>query len=143
VYFGLRAVAVEPTGQKSFGDRILLDSLRVITPGTIHQPANGATVLGREAVVEVRTGSDPGQTLRQLWFEDAGSGWTALLDTCLPRSECEKPFFGTVTVQDTIILSAAPTPIPTLFCVLATESGTTQGRGLKQSLGCSKFERVE
>ncbi len=143
LYFGMRAVEVDPTGQKKYSMKIRLDSLRLMGTGAIHRPLNGDTVLGREIPIEVRTGSDPGQTLRQIWFEKRSSGWVQIVDTCLPRSECEKPVFGTITLLDTIVLSGSPTPISTLFCVMATEANISQSHGLKQSLGCSRFERME
>ncbi len=141
VYFALRAVQVDPTGEKNYSDTLELDSLLITAPPGIYQPANGDTLTGRTAPVSVLIGSDPGATLRQAWYEDEDTGWAMALDTCLPRSDCLTPLFGTNLVTDTIELAPAPAGgIHELFCVLTTEVISTS-RGLRQSLGCSRFTR--
>lgn len=144
LFFAVRAVFVEPTGQKQYGDTLPVDSLAVNGPATIQHPARGDTVAGRQFTPDVLVTSTTGVTLRQSYFEDRGAGWIAVIDTCLPRDDCSTPIIGTAVVKDTLVLSdAAPgASYPALFCVQGTENFEGRRTGLTQSLGCSSFRRA-
>jgi hypothetical protein len=143
-WFGVRAVLVEPTGQKIFGDSISTGSLGVTASVNILNPAPGSRVEGRILAVEVQTGSDEGIVLRQILHERVSNAWVSRQDTCLPRNACGRPVFGSSIQRDETVMQglASGDTVETLFCVLGSESFEDGLAGRKQSLGCTRFFRI-
>lgn len=144
LYFGVRAVLVEPTGQKLYSKAIPVDSL-IVTPSLeILSPGSLSNHGERTLAVEVRTSGDEGIVLRQSLFERAPGGWARLLDTCLPMSACGTPIFGTSVQRDALVLQTVPAgdTLQSLYCVLGDESFEDLTTGRKQSLTCTRFFRI-
>ncbi len=144
VYFAVRAVWVEPTGQKLVSDTLKPDSITITPSLSINKPASGSFIGGRVLNMEVQTSSDPGVMLRMAYYEKDGAKWMAKQDTCLPLDRCGQPIFGPSLQRDSLILEqhGATDTIPALFCVEGTESFQEQRTGLAQSISCSRFFRV-
>jgi hypothetical protein len=144
LYFAVRAVWVEPTGDKLIGDTLKIDSLRILPSLTILQPASGSRKSGRTLSMEVQTASDNGVMIRMSYFEKSGSAWPLKQDTCLPTDRCGFPIFGNSVQTDSLTLEqrAASDTVQALFCVVGTESFQDQTTGLSQSIGCTRFSRV-
>jgi hypothetical protein len=144
VYFAVRAVWVEPTGQKLISDTLVPDSITVAPSLRILKPAQGSYQGGRVLNMEVSTSSDPGVMLRLAYYEKEPKAWAAKQDTCLPLDRCDQPIFGHSVQRDSLILEQHPSTdtVASLFCVIGTESFQEQRTGLTQSLGCSRFFRV-
>lgn len=144
LYFALRAVWVEPTGQKQIGDTLEMDSIRIASSLNILHPGNGIYLGGRTLDMQVQTASDNGVTIRMSYFEKIGPAWQTVQDTCLPTDRCSAPIFGNSVQRDSLILEQHPATdtVPALFCVVGTESFGKSSTGLIQSLGCSRFLRV-
>lgn len=145
LYYAVRAVLVEPTGQKLIGDTLPVDSLTIAPSLTILQPAGGSHQSGRTLTMQVQTASDNGVMIRMSYFEKTGPDWFLKQDTCLPTDRCGFPIFGNSVQRDSLILEqhAAGDTIPALFCVVGTESFQDQPTGLIQSLGCTRYFRVD
>lgn len=143
-WFGVRAVLVEPTGQKISGDTIPTGSLGVTASVNVLKPASGSLVAGRVLAVEVQTASDGGIVLRQSLHERIARSWSSLQDTCLPKEACGRPVFGRSIQRDETVMQgvAAGDTVETLLCVLGSESFEGGLTGRKQSLGCARFYRV-
>jgi hypothetical protein len=146
VYAAIRPVEQLSTGQSRFGDSLAIDSLRIAERLTLLQPSQNQVWNGRVVVVRARFGNDRGYNLRQQWWSAAESDtdpYSKGLDTCFPRNHCNPPFFGTQTVEDTVLLSGLePTEIAKqVLCLFATESYQGNPRGLRQGLGCVAFTR--
>lgn len=144
LYYGVRAVFQEETGQKLYSKTVPVDSL-IVTPSLeILSPAPRSRHGERTLDVEVKTASDDGIVIRQSLYERSPAGWNRQLDTCLPMAACEIPIFGTTVQRDALILQvlAPGDTVECLFCVLGSESFEDVRTGRKQSLGCSRFFRV-
>jgi hypothetical protein len=144
LYFAVRAVWVEPTGQKMVSDTLVPDSILVTPSLSILRPGPSSYQSGRVLSMEVQTNSDPGVLLRMAYFEKRGGNWAARQDTCLPLDRCDQPVFGPSVQRDSIILEQGSEndTVPALFCVIGTESFQQKRTGLAQSLTCSRFFRV-
>lgn len=147
VYFAVRAVWVEPTGQKLVSDTLVADSITVAPSLNILKPGTGTYQGGRVMSMEVQTNSDPGVMLRMAYYEKEQKepkAWVIKQDTCLPLDRCDRPIFGPSLQRDSLILEqhADSDTVAALFCVIGTESFQEQRTGLTQSLGCSRFFRV-
>lgn len=144
LYFAVRAVWVEPTGQKLISDTLVPDSITVAPSLNILKPGSGTYARGRVLGMEVQTNSDPGVMLRMAYYEKGPQAWIAKQDTCLPLDRCGQPIFGPSLQRDSLILEqhADTDTVAALFCVIGTESFQEQRTGLVQSLGCSRFFRV-
>jgi hypothetical protein len=144
LYYAVRAIWVEPTGDKLLGDTLRVDSLRILPSLTILQPASGSHKSGRTLSMEVQTASDNGVMIRLSYFEKSGSAWPLKQDTCLPTNRCGFPIFGNSVQNDSLTLEqhADTDTVQALFCVVGTESFQDQTTGLAQSLGCTRFYRV-
>lgn len=144
LYYGVRAVLVEATGQKRFGRSVPVDSLKVNPSLEILSPTPRSRQSGRNLEVDVRVDSDDGIVLRQTVFEHSGSAWSRTLDTCLPKSECGVPTFGNAFKRDELTLqSVAPgDTLETLYCVQGDETFEDLSTGRSQSLGCVRFFRI-
>jgi hypothetical protein len=143
-WFGVRAVLLEPTGQRIPGDSIPAGSLAVTAAVNVLKPASGSHVAGRLLAVEVQTRSDDGIVLRQSLHEMIAGSWTSRQDTCLPREACGRPIFGASIQRDETVMQgiAAGDTVETLLCVLGSESFDDDLTGRKQSLACTRFFRV-
>lgn len=144
VYYAVRAVRIEATGQKLVSDTLLPDSLTVSPSLGIVAPAAGTYRSGRVLNVQVQTQSDPGVTLRIAYFEKDSLGWAQKADTCLPMDACGRPIFGHALEEESLVLEPqdAGDTVSALFCVIGTETFQSQRTGLAQSLGCARFFRV-
>lgn len=145
LYFAVRAVWVEPTGQKMVSDTLVPDSIMVTPSLSILRPGPSSYQPGRVLSMEVQTNSDPGVLLRMAYFEKRNGSWSARQDTCLPLDRCDQPVFGPSVQRDSIILEqgSANDTVPALFCVIGTESFQQKRTGMAQSLTCSRFFRVQ
>jgi hypothetical protein len=145
LYYAVRAVWVEPTGQKSIGDTLQVDSITIAPSLTILQPAAGSYRGGRTLSMEVQTASDNGVMIRMSYFEKPDRAWLLKQDTCLPTDRCGFPIFGNSVQRDSLTLEQHPATdtVQALFCVVGTESFQDQPTGLVQSLGCRRFFRVD
>src|SRR5690606_5494552 len=143
-YFAVRAVYIEPTGQKSAGDSLIIDSLTVGASLNILNPYPGSVLSGRVLRMEAQTNSDIGVTLKVALYEKAGQSWIAAADTCLPRAKCQTPIFGPSLQYDSLFLEELRSGATSeaLFCIVGTESFQGEATGLTQSLSCSRFSRV-
>jgi hypothetical protein len=144
IYYAVRAVHVEATGQTLVSDTLYPDSLTLNPSLNILAPASGGYVEGRTLDLQVKTQSDPGVALRLAYFEKDSSGWALRADTCLPMDACGRPVFGPSVQQETLVLAppAAGDTLPALFCVIGDESFQGRRTGLAQSLNCVRFFRV-
>lgn len=144
LYYGVRAVFEEATGQKLYSKTIPIDSLVVNPSLEILSPASRSRHGERILEVEVKTSSDDGIVIRQVLFERTRAGWNRQLDTCLPMAACGVPVFGSTIQRDALILQTLPAgdSLECLFCVLGNESFDGSRTGGKQNLGCSRFFRV-
>jgi hypothetical protein len=144
LYFAVRAVWIEPTGQKTVSDSALPDSLTLNPSLDILQPAAGSVQAGRRLDIQVLTQSESGVTLRMHYFEKRDGAWSRKLDTCLPMDACGLPIFGHSQQQESLTLEqpAAADTIPAMFCLIGTESFEGRATGMAQSLGCKGFLRV-
>ena len=144
LYYGVRAVFEEATGQKLYSKSIPVDSLMVNPSLQILSPVTRSRHGERTLEVEVKTSSDEGIVIRQLLYERTPAGWNRQLDTCLPRENCGLPIFGSSVQRDALILQALSRgdSVECLFCVIGDESFDGSQTGGKQSLGCSRFFRV-
>lgn len=143
-YFSVRAVRVEPTGQKLVSDTLYPDSLTITPALSILGPVNGTRLTGRILELQVQTQSDPGVALRLTYLEKSDGAWRTKMDTCMPLDACGIPVFGRSVQRETLVLDdyAGTTPLQALFCVVGNESFQGQRTGLAQSLGCTSFFRV-
>jgi hypothetical protein len=152
LYFAVRAIWVEPTGQKIVGDTLLIDSLTVTPSLAILQPASGSFKEGRTLFMEVQTRSDPGVMIRYTYFEEDEGVWPIKQEGCLPRDlsptsspdHCPTTLFGNTVERDSLTLEQHPSTdtVKALFCVVGTESFQERSTGQIQSLGCTHFFRV-
>ena len=141
IFYGIRAVFVEPTGQKLYGDSVPVDSITLTRLPEIDHPASGSVLHDRQMDLTVRVNSDFGIVLRQALYGKSGRDWRLLIDTCLPRNYCGVPVFGPTTRNDTLILEGPPRgdTLSLMYCVEGTESYENRRTGLIQSVGCSRF----
>lgn len=145
VYYAVRAIWVEPTGQTQVSDSLRVDSLTATPALSILAPASASYLEGRLLHLQVQTQSDPGVALRMAYYEKTGDEWTEKADTCMPMDACGRPVFGRSVQEENLVLDQ-PVPgdtIPALFCVIGTESFQGMHTGLAQSLGCVNFFRVQ
>lgn len=144
LYYGVRAVFEEATGQKVYSKSIPVDSLIVNPSLQILSPASRSRHGERNLDVEVKTSSDDGIVIRQVLYERTRAGWNRQLDTCLPREACGVPIFGSTVQRDALTLQALSPgdSVECLFCVIGNESFDGSPTGGKQSLGCSRFFRT-
>lgn len=144
LYYGVRAVLVEQTGQKLYSRAVPVDSLSVLPSLEILSPESRSVRSGRILEVEVGTSSDDGVVLRQSLFEKGPAGWNRMLDTCLPMDACGIPVFGRSVQQDALILQTVEPgdTVQTLYCVHGNESFEDVRTGREQSIGCTRFIRV-
>lgn len=144
LYFRVRAVFREATGQKLYSKNLSVDSLivnpslEILTPGSLTYHKE------RQLDLEVRTSSDDGIILRQSFFEKTQGVWSRLLDTCLPMTACGATIFGNSLQKDALILQSVPAgdTLEALLCVLGNESFENANTGRKQSIGCTRFFRT-
>jgi hypothetical protein len=144
VYFAVRAVWVEPTGQKLVGDTLLIDSITITPALSILQPTTGSFKPGRTLAMEVQTRSDPGVAIRFSYYEKDGIDWSLKHTGCLPMDPCPSTIFGNSVQRGELTLEqhGENDTVPALFCVVGTESFQERTTGLMQSLGCKRFFRV-
>jgi hypothetical protein len=144
LYYAVRAVFEEATGQKLYSKSMPIESLVVNPSLQILSPASRSRHEDRGLDVEVKTSSDEGIVVRQALYERTADGWNRQLDTCLPRDRCGIPIFGSTVQRDALILQALSPgdTVECLFCVLGDESFDPSAKGGKQSLGCSRFYRT-
>ena len=144
LYFAVRAVYVEPTGQKQVSDTLLLDSISLTPSLSILQPASGSFLAGRALDMEVQTSSDPGVVIRFVYYEESGAGWRLKQEGWLPLGPDPTPIFGNSVQRGSLTLNdiAATDTVNALFCVVGTESFQEQATGQIQSLGCTRYVRV-
>jgi hypothetical protein len=144
LYYGVRGVRVEPTGQKVYGDTIPVDSLILSAAVAILNPAPLSRHAGRLLDVEVKTASDGGILLRQTLDARSGGAWARLLDTCLPMIACGTPIFGSSQQRDALTLGslAAGDTLETLYCVHGDETFEDVSTGRRQALVCARFLRT-
>lgn len=143
LYYGIRAVRTGPTGQKTYGDSIPVDSLIANPSLAILRPSPRSLQIGRELEVEVKTSSDEGIVLRQSLYEKNGGSWRLVRDTCLPMDACGAHILGNSIQRDMLLLPglSAGDSLETLYCVYGDESFEDLATGRIQSLGCSRFHR--
>jgi hypothetical protein len=145
LYFGVRAVWVEPTGQKRVSDSMPIDSITITPSLHILQPSPGTYKPGRALNMEVQIASDPGVLIRFSYYEQDGAAWKLKQTGCMPLDPCPStPLFGNSVQRDSLTLEQlAPTDtVRALFCVVGTESFQEEATGQMQSLGCTGFSRV-
>jgi hypothetical protein len=144
LYFAVRAVWVEPTGQKLVGDTLSIDSLTITPSLSILQPAPGSYKPGRSLNMEVQTSSDPGVMIRFSYYEKGATEWSLKQSGCLPLEPCPTTLFGNSVQRGELTLEqhGATDTVQALYCVVGTESFQEQTTGLMQSLGCTRFFRV-
>lgn len=144
LYYGVRAVWQEETGQKLFGKSIPVDSLTINPSLEILSPSSLSYHADRLLEMEVRTASDDGVVLRQSLFEKTADGWNRMLDTCLPMTACGATIFGNSVQKDAVILQSVPAgdTLEALLCVHGNESFEDAGTGRKQSIECTRFFRI-
>ncbi len=145
IYYAVRSIWVEPTGQKLVSDTLPVDSITVLPSFTILIPPTGSIQKGREILIELQTHSDPGILLNLSIFEKHIETWSLVQRACLPHGSCETPIFGAASVKDTLTLQDVPaneSPLPSLLCLDGTESFQGNLTGLRQSMGCSRYLRV-
>jgi hypothetical protein len=147
LYYAVRAVKVEATGQKLSSDSLPVDSITIAASLSIQHPVSGTFMEGRTLNMEVLTSSDNGMTVQLTYFEHAGArdgDWSLKQDACMPADKCGVPLFGNTIQRDSLILSDIPAgdTIQSLFCVVGTESFQNQTTGLVQSLRCTPFYRI-
>ncbi|MEO6094900.1 MAG: hypothetical protein ABIW76_04195 [Fibrobacteria bacterium] len=144
LYFAVRAVLVEPTGQKLVGDTLSIDSLTLTPSVSILRPVAGSFRPGRGLDMEVQTRSDPGVTIRFFYYEKWANDWSLKQSGCLPLDPCPSTIFGNSVQRAELTLDpyGENDTIPALFCVVGTESFEERSTGLMQSLGCKRFFRA-
>lgn len=144
MYFAVRAVYVEPTGQKQVSDTLILDSISLTPSLSILQPASGSFLPGRPLDMEVQTASDPGVVIRFVYYEESGTGWELRQEGWLPLGPDPTPIFGNTVQRGSLTLNqvADTDTVNALFCVVGTESFQERRTGQIQSLGCAKYSRV-
>ena len=144
IYFGVRAVYVEPTGQKMVSGSMAIDSISVTPSLKILQPVSGSFMAGRELEMAVQTNSDPGVVIRFAYYEETGPGWGLKQEGWLPLGEDPTPIFGGSVQRGTRTLEQHPETdtVTALFCVVGTETFEERHTGQIQSLGCNRFFRV-
>lgn len=144
MYFAVRAVYVEPTGQKLVSDSLPIDSISVTPSLNILEPASNSYKAGRALDMEVQTSSDPGVVIRYVYYERTGLGWRLEQEGWLPFGDTPTPIFGNSVQRGSITLEehAKADTVESLYCVVGTESFQEQTTGQIQSLGCSRFYRV-
>lgn len=144
LYFAVRAVYVEPTGQKMVGGSMAVDSITVTPSLKILKPAAGSFLAGRDLDMAVQTNSDPGVVIRFTYYEDAGPGWALKQEGWLPLGDDPTPIFGGSVQRGTRTLEQHPETdtVTALFCVVGTETFEERYTGQIQSLGCNRFFRV-
>ncbi len=144
LYFAVRPIFVEQTGQKITGDTLVVDSLTLFPSFSILNPSNGTLLIGRILHIEVSTGSNPGIIFNLSLFENNAGKWSKKQEGCLPADACEIPIFGGAGARDSLILEGI-TPndtVASLLCLVGTESFEGHKTGLNQSLGCSRYKRI-
>lgn len=144
VYYAVRAVWIEPTGQKTVSDSLVPDSLTIEPSVAIAKPASGSYQNGRVVEFAVQTQAAFGATLRMAYFEKAGGAWNMKLDTCLPMEACGQTVFGGTMQRDSIVVNPPEgnDTLAALFCAFGFESFQGHRTGLIQSAACSRFFRV-
>jgi hypothetical protein len=144
MYFAVRAVYVEPTGQKLVSDTLIVDSISVTPSLNILHPSSGSFMPGRTLDMEVQTSSDPGVVIRFTYYEEADTGWGLNQEGWLPFGDDPTPIFGNSVQRGSLTLEqhAATDTVNALFCVVGTESFQERATGQIQSLGCTRFFRV-
>jgi hypothetical protein len=144
IYFAVRSIWVEATGQKLISDTLAVDSISIMPTLSILAPKSGSRQPGRVLHIELETGSNFGVVLSMSLYEKWGSKWLLKQASCLPASECDIPFFGPAFPRDSMILEEIPPgdTVSALLCVVGTESFEGHLTGLIQSQGCSRFQRV-
>jgi hypothetical protein len=144
LYFAVRAVYVEPTGQKQASDTLIVDSISLTPSLSILQPASGSFMPGRALDMEVQTASDPGVVIRFEYYEETGPGWKLKQEGWLPIGPDPTPIFGNSLQRGSLTLDdiAATDTVNALFCVVGTESFQERNTGQTQSLGCTRFFRA-
>ncbi len=144
VYYAIRAVWVEATGQKRQSDSLAVDSITILPSFSILQPSPGSYLSGRVLKIEVETQSGSGILLRSKLWEKRAGVWSVKQDTCMPLNACFTPIFGNTQQVDSLVLEGL-TPGDTIsdfLCLQGAESFQGHQTGLNQSLGCSRFHRI-
>ena len=150
VYFAVRAIRIEPTGQKIVSDTLVPDSLTVAPSLTILKPASGSHQGGRILDLAVQTQATFGATLRMAYVEKAGGAggvggsWIQKKDTCLPMDGCGQSVFGGSLQSETLVLDPhdGSDTLTALFCAFGIESFQGHPTGLTESVACSRFFRI-
>ncbi len=144
LYFAVRSIFVEGTGQKISSDTLIIDSLTLLPSFSILNPSNGSLQLGRALHIEVTTSSNPGIIFHLSLFENNAGKWTKKQEGCLPADACDIPIFGGSGARDSLTLEPVPPndTLSSLLCLVGTESFEGHKTGLNQSLGCSRYKRI-
>lgn len=144
LYFAVRAVYVEPTGQKLVSGSLPIDSISVTPSLNILEPASNSLKAGRALDMEVQTSSDPGVVIRFAYYEEAAEGWGLEQEGWLPLGDDPTPIFGRSVQRGSLTLEqlAETDTVASLYCVVGTESFQERATGQIQSLGCTRFFRV-
>lgn len=144
VYYAVRAIEVEATGQKKISDTLAIDSITVLPSFRILQPGSNSLQHGRELGIELDVSSNLGIMLKGMIYEKNQSTWTLKQNFCLPRDNCNNPVFERLSPSDPLTLqSVSPgDSIASLICVQGTESFEGSLTGLNQSLICNRYTRV-
>jgi len=144
VYYAVRAVAVEATGQKVISDTLAVDSITVLPSFSIHSPGPNSVQVGRDLTIELDVSSNQGILLKAVLYERKANVWSIKQQFCLPQNNCNNPVFGTSSQPETLTLeTVAPgDTLASLLCFQGTESFEAKLTGLNQSLICSRFSRV-
>lgn len=144
LYFAVRAVYVEPTGQKQVSDSLPIDSISVTPSLSILEPASNSYKAGRALDMEVQTSGDDGVVIRFVYYEKTGPGWDLKQEGWLPLGDAPTPIFGRSVQRGSLTLDqhAETDTVASLYCVVGTESFEERTTGQTQSLGCTRFFRV-
>ncbi len=144
VYFAVRSIWVEATGQKLISDTLVVDSITILPSLSILAPKAGSLQPGRMLQMELETASNFGITLSRSIYERLTTKWLLKQKSCLPATQCDIPIFGPSFVRDSTVLEDVlpGETVSALLCVIGTESFEGHRTGLIQSQGCTRFQRV-
>jgi hypothetical protein len=144
LYYAVRAVYVEATGQKLISDTLAVDSITILPSFSILSPSQGSIQHGRTLQLELATGSQDGILLKMILYEKIKTKWAITQKSCFPITGCDAPIFGGSLQRDSLILQdvSAKDTLESFLCMVGTESFEEDSTGLNQSLGCSRFVRV-
>lgn len=160
LFFGVKAVWIEKTGERWESDSLPLTSLRIRPDLQIQGPGIGSRVDSSPVSIEVLCANDRGLQTR-LWFSaGAEAGRSTFIDTCFPFDACGKTHFGFRLLSQALVLPPAAGEPPASgmnappgssrppsrlyrFCIVGSEGGEERQGSRTQSLACGHFRRFE